>query len=156
MKKFYKFVDASLGLKFKRINDLFVQRRNDELQSAGITISQMPVLFYLEMNDGQKVNQKELCEAVKVTHPTMIGLLNRLKKNGMIEKKVDDQNRRCLNISLTDKGRKCLTETRNRREATEHLLVRGMNSEEVSELHRLLGIVYENLKEVEPDGEKEK
>ena len=74
------FEDAPLAFQIKMLDEKMTSIWNAELSAYGLTFSQFPVLIYLVKNQDHKVTQKELCEAVHVKHPTMIGLLDRLEE----------------------------------------------------------------------------
>ncbi len=137
-----------LGYKFKLINDKFTKYRNETLKKDDLTFSQSKILFYLLWHQDEKVTQKDLCEAVHVKHPTMIGLLNRLEEKEMIVRNVDPENKRCRIISMTDKASAFLEKNKERHEDRDRMLVRGMSDEEIRTLRRLLDIVYQNMKDI--------
>lgn len=139
------FDDAPLAFKFKLINEKFTAIWNAELVSCGITFSQFPVLMHLIRNQDHRVNQKELCEAVRVKHPTMIGLLERLEEKGLVVRRRDDENHRFINVELTQKGRNLMESFREGRTRSDREAVRGLSDAEMEEFNRMLIIVYHNL-----------
>ncbi len=148
----FTFQDASLGFKFRLIHEQFKRKRNQQLEKMGITSSQLPVMLYLIMHEGEKINVKCLCDAVHVTHPTMVGLLSRMEEKGLVEQQIDAGNRRSRLVVLTEAGRKLMQVHKIRWVRNEKELIAGMKQEDVDELNRLLEIIYCNLKEDEDDG----
>lgn len=138
-----------LGVKIKLINEKIKQHFNDQLKNNNLTLSQFWVLKYLQQHDRQKVSQKELAEAVQVTHPTMIGLIDRLEEKGMVLRDIDENDRRFRYIRLTDKGKQYLKESKQNAEAMDIALVKNFSSDEVEILKSLLDRVYENISDIE-------
>lgn len=144
-----KFEDAPLGYKFKRIHEMFRARMNVDMKENDLTFSQMEILFYLEKHDDHAINQQELCDAVQVSHPTMIGLINRMEEKDLVVRRTDPLNRRSRYIEMTQKSQEILRQTRERRHRNDRMLVKGFTDEETKELNRLLGMVYRNMQSEE-------
>lgn len=138
-----------LGIKIKLINEKIKQHLNDRLKDNNLTLSQFMVLKYLKQHDNEKVSQKELAQAVQVTHPTMIGLIDRLEEKGMVSRQVDGNDRRYRYIRLTDMGRQYLNQSKQDAEVMDSALVRNFTQEEVAVLKSLLDKVYENISDLE-------
>ena len=141
------FERAPLGYKFKRIHEMFKVRMNEDMKLNDLTFSQMEVLFYLEKNQDHPVNQQELCTAIEVSHPTMIGLINRLEEKEMLQRRVDPENRRNRYIEMTQKAHEVMLQTKCRRERNDQLITRGMSEAQKAELDRLLTMVYGNMQD---------
>ena len=137
-----------LGFKFKLIHEGFEKNFNDQLKDENLTFSQMSVLFYLIRNQDHKVSQKELCEALHSSHPTVIGLIDRLQEKDMVIRVVDEDNHKYKNILLTPKAVDILEKRKKHHEWMEDLLVKGMSKEEIKKLRQLLDKVYENMQDI--------
>ena len=144
-----RFEDAPLGYKFKRIHEMFRARMNVDMKESDLTFSQMEILFYLEKHSDHAINQQELCDAVQVSHPTMIGLINRMEEKDLVVRRTDPHNRRSRYIEMTQKSQEILRQTRERRHRNDRMLVKGFTDEEMKELNRLLGMVYRNMQSEE-------
>lgn len=144
-----RFEDAPLGYKFKRIHEMFRARMNVDMKERDLTFSQMEILFYLEKHSDHAINQQELCDAVQVSHPTMIGLINRMEEKNLVVRRTDPLNRRSRYIEMTQKSQEILRQTRERRHRNDRMLVKGFTDEETKELNRLLGMVYRNMQSEE-------
>lgn len=143
-----RFEDAPLGYKFKRIHEMFRARMNVDMKESDLTFSQMEIL-YLEKHADHAINQQELCDAVQVSHPTMIGLINRMEEKDLVVRRTDPMNRRSRYIEMTQKSQEILRQTRERRHRNDRMLVKGFTDEETKELNRLLGMVYRNMQSEE-------
>ena len=139
------FEQAPLGYKFKRIHELFKARMNVDLKRDDLTFSQSEILIYLMRQQDHAVNQQELCDAIQVSHPTMIGLINRMEKKELVTRRVDSVNRRNRYIELTPKAREIMTKTQAQKEQNDRKIVYGFTPEEEQMLNQLLSKVYENM-----------
>lgn len=146
MEKKHNFTEAPLGFKFKLIHDEMIRRRNEEMKADDLTFSQAAVLFFLFRKQEEKISQKELCEAMQVTHPTMIGLLSRMEEKGLITTGTDPENHRRKLIRITRKGADLVERQHSRHEAGDRVLVQGFTPEEETEFNRLLALVYDNIR----------
>ena len=86
-----------------------------------------------------------MCEAVHSSHPTVIGLIDRLQEKDMVIRVVDEDNHKYKNILLTPKAIDVLEKRKKHHEVMEDLLVKGMSEDEIKELRRLLDKVYDNM-----------
>ena len=144
-----RFEDAPLGYKFKRIHEMFRARMNVDMKERDLTFSQMEILFYLEKHSDHAINQQELCDVIQVSHPTMIGLINRMEEKDLVVRRTDPLNRRSRYIEMTQKSQEILRQTRERRHRNDRMLVKGFTDQETKELNRLLGMVYRNMQSEE-------
>ncbi len=140
-----RFENAPLGYKFKRIHDMFRARMNEDMKMEDLTFSQMEVLFYLVKHRDHPINQQELCDAVQVSHPTMIGLINRMEEKELVVRRTDPDNRRSRYIEMTPKAQEIMHRTKRQRTRNDEKLVKGFTKEQVSELNMLLTMVYRNM-----------
>lgn len=77
---------------------------NHQFSKLGITIGQSFVLYCLREQDGRQV--KDIASAVQLDSPSVTGLVDRLMKEGLVIREEDPQNRRNVNVFMTDKGQK--------------------------------------------------
>jgi MarR family multiple gene transcriptional regulator MgrA len=133
------------GFKFKLIHEAFVAMFNRQLKEDDITFSQLMVISYLDEHSNQKVTQKDISDALHIKHPTTIGLLKRLEEKEMITNITDPDNRRCRNVTLTEKGIAFVEKRRERRKNTDDYLVSGMTEDEIRQLRLLLDRVIDNM-----------
>jgi DNA-binding MarR family transcriptional regulator len=68
-----------------------------------VTSSQGMVLGFLHEND--QVTSRELGERVMVDSATLTGIIDRLEKAGLVERKDHPEDRRALNVCLTPQGK---------------------------------------------------
>lgn len=75
---------------------------DSELSEIGITASQHAVLSALGHEDGLSLTQ--IARRVFLDNPATTGLVDRLEKDGLVERKRVSADRRVINIYLTEKG----------------------------------------------------
>jgi len=88
---------------------------------------------------------KELEAAQKVAQPTMVGIVNRLEKNGFVETRTDEKDRRVKRVKLTEAGREWCRDGQRHMDRMDEVLLTGLSEKEVKELVRLLEKVSANL-----------
>ena len=82
---------------------LWRQRLDRRLRHLDLSQSQWMVLLKVPAGG---LTQKVLAESVGVEGPTLVGLLDRLERNGWIKRGVYEEDRRAKRVVLTPKARK--------------------------------------------------
>lgn len=96
-------VEESLGYVVNHVAKLFARWKTICLTEHGIGPGQWPVLMFLWVEDGQ--SQRDLCRQVMVEDATMVRTLDRMERDGLVQRVRNTQDRRQINIFLTEKGR---------------------------------------------------
>ena len=135
------------GVLIKKLDKVFKQNFDQELERVGLTFSQMRVLRFLEDNPNTKITQKDISKELDIQHSTTIGLLKRMQEKGLITVVVDEDNRRCRNIFLTSKAEEISCEMERGRTIMENRVVASFTEEEKEIFYRLLNKAIDNLKE---------
>jgi DNA-binding MarR family transcriptional regulator len=76
------------------------------ISSHGITGPQLIILRLLSELDGSTVGV--LTREVHLSQATVTGIIDRLEKRGFVERRRSEADKRCVDVSLTDSGRKVL------------------------------------------------
>lgn len=92
------FVDRLLKVN-RKMRTLFDARAKEQ----GLTMSRARLLVALAREDGQ--TQTQLAQYLDVEQPSIVGLVDALEKQGMVERRNDDPDRRTRNIFLTAAAR---------------------------------------------------
>ena len=135
------------GVLIKKLDKVFKQNFDQELERVGLTFSQMRVLRFLEDNPNTKITQKDISKELDIQHSTTIGLLKRMQEKGLVTVVVDEDNRRCRNIFLTSKAEEISCEMERGRTIMENRVVAYFTEEEKEIFYRLLNKAIDNLKE---------
>lgn len=101
MESFTDFIYFRLSIAWKKIVKYY---NSKSVQKYGISITQAYVLFCLLENNS--MNIKALAEVLSVDNSAMTGLIDRMERDNLVERRVSKEDRRMLQIHLTDKGRK--------------------------------------------------
>jgi DNA-binding MarR family transcriptional regulator len=104
MKSISNFLCFRLGALTRRI----YRHYNTLFSEYGITVAQSFILFDLLLYESSNV--KDIAFRVQLDSPAITGLVDRLAKENLVERKEDPSDRRGLLISLTAKGRKLAEE----------------------------------------------
>lgn len=137
-------MESHIGYLIKSINDKIKVNADEDLKSHDLTLAQSRVLVYL-FKRGGRATQKEIEDFLKVSHPTVVGLISRMKKSGFLTFWQDDKDRRNKIVQLTDKA----FETGKDMDAVigmmEQKMLRPLTDSQIEELTAMLEIVYRNL-----------
>ena len=102
----------------------------------GVTAAQSLVLLFLSEED--RVTSKYLGSRIEFDSATLTGLLDRLEKNGLVERQDNPDDRRAILICLTDQGRIISKEILDIVDAENQSFLSGLTMEEGLILRSLL------------------
>ena len=114
------------------------------LSDTPLSMGQPKVLDYLKEHDG--LSQRDIAGGCHIEPPTLTALLSRMEKSGLIERRVQDNNRRTLYVYLTPEGRKYQRRVEEEFQKIEKDILEGLSTEEIDKLMDGLQHVYKNLK----------
>ena len=126
------------GVLIKKLDKVFKQNFDQELERVGLTFSQMRVLRFLEDNPNTKITQKDISKELDIQHSTTIGLLKRMQEKGLVTVVVDEDNSKAEEISCEMERGRTIMEKR---------VVASFTEEEKEIFYRLLNKAIDNLKE---------
>ncbi len=122
------------------------------IDESGLSFAQYRVLMHLffaeQMGERSEMNPSEISERHGVSRNTMSALIRNLEDEGLVERRLDPDDRRRFNISLTENGRSLVTD-----HARQHLAKIGscftvLSPDEQDNLYRLLRKVGAHLETV--------
>jgi DNA-binding MarR family transcriptional regulator len=99
MEKYQQFWCFRLGAITRKIS----REYNTRFLEFGITLGQSFVLFDLLEHDGAGI--KDIAGRVQLDSPAVTGLVDRLSRQGLVERIDDPSDRRSVKILLTEKGK---------------------------------------------------
>lgn len=82
---------------------LFQKRVLSRLLETGLTSGQPKVLDYLRIHDGSM--QKDIAHGCQIDPATLTGILERMEKKGLVERRTVNGNHRSSYVYLTESGR---------------------------------------------------
>ena len=105
------------------------------LAHTELSTGQPKVLAYLKSHEGRR--QKEIAQACQLEPSSLTVLLNRMEKQGMIQRRRDAGDRRSLSVYLTDYGRDLAGQVVERFYAVERLALSGISPEDEAVFERV-------------------
>ena len=134
-----------IGAKLRRLHLLIKQDFNHSLSALGLTSSQSQILNFILQKYPSSIFPKDIEKEFHLTHPTVLGILQRLKVKEYIRIEPDKSDRRCRNIIPTEKSYEIRREMIERIDTIEKTMENGMSAQEIETLLRLLNKAADNL-----------
>lgn len=122
---------------------IFTKKVFEKLAGRKLSSGQPKILEYLSENDGAV--QVDIAKACHIDPATVTSLLSRLEKNGLVERRMKEENRRYWYVHLTEAGR---TEAEYVKEAfyeSEREALDGFEEKEITVLLDCLQRIRKNL-----------
>ena len=95
--------EKSAGYLANHMARLFANALHERIRPLGLAPAQFMTL--LELWEGDGLTQKDLVQRLDVEQATMANTLNRMERDGLIEREENPKDRRARVIRLTDKAR---------------------------------------------------
>lgn len=115
----------------------------DRISTLGLYPGQDGLLYHLSQNDG--LTMTELVEKLKIKHPTLFTMVDRMETAGLIKKDKDIADKRTSRIFLTNKGKMQVSELSQIWRGIEKKLLKGFSKEEINTAKTILGKLINNL-----------
>ena len=113
------------------------------LRDLGFAMGQLPVLVALKKR--QALPQSELARIARVEQSSMAQLLNRMERDGLIERVPDPNDKRSRLISLTSAASRHMPKGKAILDAACEIALAGFNQKEVDQLAALMARINANL-----------
>ncbi len=115
------------------------ERVKEALKPLNLTHAQLNALHILMENDPKPVSANELKKRILVNNPDVTRLLDRLVKKGYVVRETCPGNRRKIDISLTDSGRKLFEKAHlSAKQTLGFFFEKQISENEAKELRRIL------------------
>lgn len=115
------------------------ERVKEALKSFNLTHAQLNALHILLDRNPEPVSVNELKKKILVSNPDVTRLLDRLVKKGYIVRETCPENRRKIDILLTDSGKEvAVTAHHSAKNAVNNFFEDKISEEEAKELRRIL------------------
>ncbi len=124
-----------------------------QLRKLGFATSQLPVLAALK--HGKRLAQAELARIARVEQSSMAQLLNRMERDGLIERLPDPADKRSRLIALTASAARRMPKGKAIMDATVDVALAGFSKIEVRQLGDLMQRVLDNLERAEGGADDE-
>jgi MarR family transcriptional regulator for hemolysin len=116
---------------------------NEELSPQGVTYRQAQVLGCLAL-EGQ-LSQTDLAERMRIEPPTLVGILDRMERDGWIRRDGDKTDRRRKFIQPMPAAKPVWTKIVAAAKRVRTRASQGLSAAQLAQLKKLLGVVQANL-----------
>ena len=132
----------SFAMKYRKIMQYY-------LEETGVYQAQHRLL--MEISRNPNVSQKEIAGIMGISPATIAVSLKKLEKGNYINKEMDEGDNRLNQITITEKGRKVVEQSKQIFESTERKVLEGFTEDEKSALLHLLQKINANLDKMEEE-----
>ena len=116
---------------------------NEELAPQGVTFRQAQVLGSLALEG--RLSQTDLAERMRIEPPTLVGILDRMERDGWIRRGSDKNDRRKKLVEATSAAKPVWTKIVAVAKRVRGRATRGMTAAQLTQLKKLLTLVQSNL-----------
>jgi MarR family transcriptional regulator for hemolysin len=134
---------TNLGLTIK--NTVMVMHKAfdyDLRKTVGISLTQAKVIMALAIKDG--MSQKEIADGICVESPTLVPTIDKMEREGLVERRQDAADRRNNRVYLTDRSRSLhstIDETTGR---VRKMAYKGISKPDLETTMRVLDTIAKN------------
>jgi DNA-binding MarR family transcriptional regulator len=146
--------NESVGYLMRRILNVFAAAVDNELEPQGLTSAQWMPLLKLHMGTGSTV--AELARGCQQDAGSMTRMLDRLEAKGLVRRVRSGEDRRVVNIELTDEGRAAAREIPAVLCGVQNAHMRGFTTEEWQLLKSMLRRILDNALAIQADRDGQK
>lgn len=114
------------------------------LNKHGLTEQQWRIIRMLSQYE--ELESHQLAEMVCILKPSMTGVLTRMMRDGLVQRRKAEHDQRRVYISLTPKGQGCFTAMQDEVESNYRRLQEKFDADKVQQLLKLLN----ELKDIKP------
>jgi MarR family transcriptional regulator for hemolysin len=136
-------LDDLLATRLAVAGRLLRTQADAELSHLGVGAQSLATLLRLAEDDG--LTQAELSRRQRVEAPTMCRMIDRLERDGLVERRADPADRRATRVTLSPEGREVAARGAAVVDALERRVFEGLDGDERRRLGELLGRVLDGL-----------
>ena len=136
-----------IGPRINHSARLLRHRFNKVINDAGLFSGQQHIILLLHENEGLTVSQ--ISSFLEITPATVSVSVKRMEKAGFVCKKADEKDARLTKLYLTEKGEAVLQSIKEKMDAQEEVIAKGLSQQEREMLSDLLEKIIQNLEEKE-------
>jgi len=115
-------------------------------QKLGLTSAQWKIILALNLFEG--LNQKELADKIYVDTSTLVPIIDKMEKNGLIDRKPDPNDRRHNRLFLTKKSESTVDAIIEEILQLRKIMFKGLSKEEQESMRPLLKKIIDNAEMV--------
>jgi MarR family transcriptional regulator for hemolysin len=133
----------NLGFLLKDVSRLWVRHFEQQAGQLGMTLTHAKVLVVLARNEG--TTQARLAELCDTDPMTLVRVLDRMEKDGWLERRPDPNDRRAYRLFLKPGSDPVLTEINRIGDKARGEALSGISTEERTQLLALIERIHGNL-----------
>lgn len=137
--------ENSVGFWICQASQVFQRAFNEELAPQGITFRQAQVLGCLALEG--KLSQTDLADRLRIEPPTLVGILDRMERDGWIRRGGDARDRRKKLIEPLPAAKPAWKKIVAAAQRVRSRAATGLTATQLSQLKKLLRLVQSNLSE---------
>jgi DNA-binding MarR family transcriptional regulator len=139
----------NVGFLFKDVSRLWVRFFEQRAIELGMTLSQAKVLVYLSRNEG--TTQARLAELTDTDPMTLVRVIDRMEKDGWLERRPDPSDRRAYRLYLKRAADPVLAEIHRIGDKARGEALAGLSQDDRARLLSLLERIHTNLVQLVPN-----
>ncbi|MBS4028841.1 MAG: MarR family transcriptional regulator [Ignavibacteriales bacterium] len=136
-------LDTSLGFLMNRTARGMKRALDAKLLEHELTATQYIVLIRMYEEDG--ISLTELVERLYLDNPTLTGIIDRMERDGLLQRQRDDDDRRVVNVYLTAKGKLLRSEIEHLAQETDEDIWKNFSEPEKKEMLNYIERLWNNL-----------
>jgi len=140
--------EMTVGQLLAQVCRMSGHRLRGHMEKIGLHRGQGFALIHLWHNDG--MSQRDLARSMHISPASVTNMLQRMERDGWIERERDETDQRVVRVHLTEKAQKTRIQAKRVFQEMEDALNAVYTAEEQSTLKRLLTKLYENFAPGDP------
>ncbi|GAB2589222.1 MarR family transcriptional regulator [Ramlibacter solisilvae] len=145
--------EESVGYLMRRILDILADAVDHQLQPSGLTSAQWVPLFKIYMGHASTV--AEVARECHLDMGAMTRTLDRLETKGLLRRVRSSEDRRVVNLELTDEGRATASKIPAALSRVQNDHMRGFSVQEWELLKDMLRRVLDNARQLQADRQEQ-
>lgn len=133
------------GILIKKAARLFEQVANKDLDKIGVTYAQTIFLIRLWEKEGQ--SQMELSKSAGLKQPTVVRMLDRMERDGLIKRVRHPEDGRVYHFYLTAKAKRICPKLEGHADKMNEVSNQSLSKSDVEQLNKSIMVVIKNLQE---------
>ena len=134
------YLQTLLGYNARRAALVIIERFIQDMASFDLRPVDFSVLSVIFHNPG--VTSRQLCAALSILPPNLVGLIKALEKRELIERRPHPQDGRALGLHTTAAGQQLMKQAEKQAAETERLVAHRLAPHEQQQLIALLQKIY--------------
>ncbi|MAW93621.1 MULTISPECIES: MarR family winged helix-turn-helix transcriptional regulator [unclassified Leeuwenhoekiella] len=95
---------AGLTGRLKRLSDAFIYQTRDFYREHESDIEPNWHMIFMLLQKNEKMTVTEIADALQLSHPAIVKLINKMKKRGYVDSEIDPQDNRKYQLMLSQKA----------------------------------------------------